>query len=255
MLYENSLPQGLGITDRVKLDKSATRLTVTTKDINNNELLGLEKRASAWMAMNLPQVMQAPGLGWSVMFGGIAKNNIYSMLFATLLAVILVSVILIFTFRSVKLGVISLIPNLLPAMVAMGIWGATVGMIGLAASIITAMTFGIVVDDTIHFINRYLHNRRILKLGVNESIHDCYMSVGKAMIITSLALMAGFLVLSGSGFKINSIIGVLSALTLGVALVLDLLMLPALLIKLDAWFVRDDEKETPIDMEVQTVKS
>ncbi|WP_111976828.1 efflux RND transporter permease subunit [Algibacillus agarilyticus] len=238
LLYETSLPFGLGITDRVKLDKSATRLTVTLNDITNNELLAFEQRSQTWMQQNLPATMHAQGLGWSVMFGGIAQKNITSMLNATLLAVFMISVVLILPFKSVRLGILSIIPNVLPALVALGIWGLTVGMIGLAASIITALTFGIVVDDSIHFITRYIRNRRELGLPANEAIQQTFLTVGKAIVVTSIVLIAGFSMLATSGFKVNSIIGYLSALTIFIALVMDLFILPALLYKLDPWLFK-----------------
>lgn len=235
LMYENSLPYGLGITERVKLDRSASRLTVTLNDVTNNQILALENRAVKWQKDNFTQGMRSAGLGWSMMFGRIAQKNIESMLIATVTAVVLISFMLIFPFRSVRLGLISLIPNMLPALVALGIWGLTVGMIGLAASIITALTFGIVVDDSIHFINRYILNRRDLGFTAAISLHNSLQTVGKAIVVTSFILCAGFSILAFSGFNINSIIGVLSAITIIVALLMDLLVLPALLLVLDRW--------------------
>ena len=238
LMYETSLPYGLGITERVKLDKSASRLTVTLNDVTNNQLLALEQRASQWQQDNFPPSMQSQGLGWSMMFGRIAQKNIESMIIATVSAVLLISFMLILPFKSVRLGVISLIPNMLPALVALGIWGLTVGMIGLAASIITALTFGIVVDDSIHLINRYILNRRDLGHSAALSIRNSLQTVGKAIVVTSIVLCAGFSILAFSGFNINSIIGVLSATTILVALIMDLLVLPALLLVLDRWLFK-----------------
>lgn len=249
LLYETSLPYGLGITERVKLDKSATRMTVTLDDLTNNQLLAFEQRAQNWMADNLPAYMHSDGLGWSMMFGNVAQDNIDSMLWATAIALIVISFILIFPFRSAKLGVLSLIPNVLPALVALGIWGLMVGMIGLAASIITALTFGIVVDDSIHFISRYVHNRRVNNMNPQQALNDTYTSVGKAIIVTSIVLVIGFAILATSGFKVNSTIGYLSSLTLLVALIMDLTILPALLLKFDSWIFAKDSSTERLDLE------
>ena len=235
LLYENSLPFGLGTTDRVLFDKSGSRVTVTLGDVTNNQLLAFEARSQAWLKENFPQGMQSEGLGWSMMFGGVAQKNIASMLEATFLAVLLISVIMAWSFRSVKLGVLSLLPNLAPAFVALGVWGLTVGFIGMAASIITALTFGIVVDDSIHFINRYMHNRRTLGMSLKDALENTFVTVGKAIVVTSVILVIGFGLLTTSGFKVNSVIGYLSAITIFVAVVMDLVLLPALLIKLDRW--------------------
>lgn len=249
LLYETSLPYGLGITERVKLDKTATRMTVTLNDVTNNQLLAFEQRSQEWMSKNLPTHMHSDGLGWSMMFGSVAQNNIDSMLLATAIALIVISFILIFPFRSAKLGILSLIPNILPAMVALGIWGLTVGMIGLAASIITALTFGIVVDDSIHFISRYVHNRRVNNMNPQQAINDTYTSVGKAIIVTSIVLVIGFAILATSGFKVNSTIGYLSSITLMVALIMDLTVLPALLLKFDSWIFAKDTNEGSLNLE------
>jgi len=246
LLYESSLPFGLGITDRVKLDKSASRLTVTLNDVTNNELLAFEGRAQSWLQENLPAYMHSEGLGWSMMFGGVAQKNISSMLYATLFAVLFISAILIISFKSVYIGLLSLLPNLLPAVVALGIWGILVGTIGMAASIITALTFGIVVDDSIHFISRYVRNRRELGMPVDEAIRSSFTTVGKAIFVTSIILTLGFALLATSGFKVNSTIGYLSATTIFVALLMDLLLLPAILIKLDRWLIADSSSEKEI---------
>lgn len=249
LLYETSLPYGLGITERVKMDKSATRMTVTLKDVTNNQLLAFEQRSQEWMNKNLPSYMHSDGLGWSMMFGNVAQDNIDSMLLATAIALIVISFILVFPFRSAKLGILSLIPNILPAMVALGVWGLTVGMIGLAASIITALTFGIVVDDSIHFISRYVHNRRINNMNPQQALNDTYSSVGKAIVVTSVVLIIGFAILATSGFQVNSTIGYLSSITLLVALIMDLTVLPALLFKFDSWIFAKDLNEDRLNIE------
>lgn len=247
LLYESSLPFGLGITDRVKLDKSASRLTVTLNDVTNNELLAFEGRAQSWLQENLPSYMHSEGLGWSMMFGGVAQKNISSMLYATLFAVLFISAILVISFKSIYIGLLSLLPNLLPAVVALGIWGILVGTIGMAASIITALTFGIVVDDSIHFISRYVRNRRDLGMPVDEAIRSSFTTVGKAIFVTSIILTLGFALLATSGFKVNSTIGYLSATTIFVALLMDLFMLPAILINLDRWLITETSSAKEIN--------
>lgn len=171
LLYEMSLPYGLDLNDRLNVDKSATRLTVFLNSISNNQLLALERRAQAWIKDNAPTFMPTVGSGPSIMFAYIGKRNIESMLMGTTLALILISFILILALRSVKIGLISLLPNLVPAAMAFGLWGLLVGQVGLALSVVTAMTLGIVVDDTVHFLSKYLRagrekgfNARVLML-------------------------------------------------------------------------------------------
>jgi len=154
-------------------------------------------------------------------------------LFGSLLALLSISFILIVALKSVRAGLISLVPNLVPAAVALGIWGYLVGEVGLSVAVVVAVTLGIVVDDTVHFLTKYLHARRTLGMSVEAAIRETMQTVGVALWITSMALVAGFGVLYLSGFKVNAEMGVLTALTILIALVADYFLLPAVLMRFD----------------------
>ena len=98
--------------------------------------------------------------GVSITFAHLSQRNINSMLRATIIAMSLISLIFILVFKSVRLGVISLVPNFVPAAMSFGLWGYLVGQVGLAGSVMTAIAFGIIVDDTTHFLSKYLKARR-----------------------------------------------------------------------------------------------
>jgi hypothetical protein len=155
------------------------------------------------------------------------------MLGASLVALVLISAILSLALRSFKLGLLSLIPNLAPALMAYGIWGLTVGQVGLGLSVIAAMTLGIVVDDTVHFMSKYLRARREHDLDPAGAVRYSFNTVGTAMWITTLALVAGFMVLALSGYNMNADMGLLSAITISLALILDFMFLPTLLMKVE----------------------
>jgi len=233
LLYEMSLPYGLDLNNQINVDKSAVRFTATVKSLSSNDLLALEERAQQWLTTNAPAEMKTSGVSPSIMFAHIGKKNIMSMLTGTTVALVLISFILMIALRSVKIGLISLIPNLIPAAMAFGIWGLIVGEVGLALSIVTGMTLGIVVDDTVHFLSKYLRARREQHKTPEESVRYAFLTVGTALWITSLALMAGFYLLSFSTFKLNSGMGLLTAITIAIALIVDFLLLPPLLMKLD----------------------
>ena len=114
-----------------------------------------------------------------------------------------------------------------------GIWGMLVGQVGLALSVIVSLTLGIVVDDTIHFLSKYLRARREESMDPAHAVRYAFNTVGTAMWVTTVALVAGFSVLIFSGYSINSQMGLLSAITISLALLLDFLFLPALLLLLD----------------------
>ena len=233
LLYEMSLPYGLDLNNQINVDKSSTRLTFVMKSLSTKQMLSIEKRADAWLAANAPHIVKAEAASPNLMFAHISSRNIVSMLTGTTLALILISVLLIFALRSLKIGLISMVPNLVPAAMGFGIWGLLVGEVGLALSIVTGMTLGIVVDDTVHFLSKYLRARRERGATAPEAVRYAFRNVGRALLYTSIILIAGFAILATSAFKLNSGMGMLSALIISLALVADFLLLPALLIKLE----------------------
>lgn len=240
LLYEMSLPYGLDLNNQINVDKSSTRMSITLRTMSTKEVLALEQRASDWLADNTRHITKSDGSGPTIMFAHIGMRNVISMLTGTTVALILISMILVIALRSIKIGLISMVPNLVPAAMGFGLWGILVGEIGLALSVVTGMTLGIVVDDTVHFLSKYLRARREKGFTSTAAVKYAFASVGKALWITSIVLIAGFLILSLSSFKLNSAMGMLSAMVIGFALLADFLFLPPLLMKLDG--DRDEKK-------------
>ena len=247
LLYEMSLPYGLDLNNQINVDKSSTRFTVTLETMSSNGLLALEQRAADWLKLNTQHIKQADGSGPSMMFANIGSRNIKSMLIGTTVALILISMVLIIALRSVKIGLVSMLPNLVPAAMGFGLWGLLVGEVGLALSVVTTMTLGIVVDDTVHFLSKYLRARREENLDRYDAVRYAFTTVGRALVITSIVLVVGFLVLATSNFKLNSGMGTLTALVIVFALAADFLFLPPLLMKLDHKDDRKTDSDTDID--------
>ena len=110
-----------------------------------------------------------------------------------------------------------------------GLWGYLNGELNLAVALIFVITLGIVVDDTVHFIAKYLRARRDKGLSPDDAVRYAFANVGNALVITSIVLAAGFMVLAQSHFQVNAIMGLLVAITIAVALTFDFLFLPPLL--------------------------
>jgi len=233
LLYEMSLPYGLDLNNQIDVAKQSTKVNVVLKTISSNELLALEQRANDWMSKNTPEITTA-GASPSIMFAHIGKRNIISMLTGTTAALILISLILIIALKSIKYGLISLIPNLFPAGVSFGIWGLVVGEVGLALSIVTAMTLGIVVDDTIHFMSKYIRARKEKGFNSQDAVRYAFKNVGVALWVTSAVLIAGFMILAQSNFELNSGMGLMTSIIIAVALFLDFMLLPPLLMAIDS---------------------
>ncbi len=233
LLYEMSLPFGLDLNNQINVDKSATRFVVTLRGTTTGELRETEEKARLWLAEHDLEEMASYGSGLSVIWAHLSQRNIDAMLGASFWALVLISGILTVALRSFKLGLLSLIPNLAPAFMAFGIWGLTVGRVGLGLSVIVSMTIGIVVDDTVHFLSKYLRARREHGLDPSEAVRYAFNTVGTAMWVTTFALVAGWIVISFSHYAMNSDMAIMTAITITLALTLDFLLLPALLIKVE----------------------
>lgn len=234
LLYELSLPFGLDLNNQINVDKSATRLTATLKGLpSTKEIMAFEQRTEQWLRENAPPTMRAEATGSSIMFAYLGDRNIRSMLKGNIISLLLISLVVIAVLRSLKIGLISLIPNLVPAGLAFGVWGIMVGQVGLSLSVVATMTYGIVVDDTIHFLSKYLHGRRKKGMTAEGAVRYAFSTVGMATWLTSLILVAGFSVLVFSAFELNSSMGLLTAITIAFAALCDLFLLPPLLLKLE----------------------
>ncbi|MDQ7089166.1 MAG: MMPL family transporter [Methylococcales bacterium] len=232
LLYEMSLPYGLDLNNQININKSGTRSIVIIKPLSSNQILALEQRIKYWLNENTPET-KFEIASTVLMFSHLGQRNISRMMIGTTLALVFISFLLMFAFKSVKLGFLSLIPNLLPAAIAFGIWGMVNGHVGLSLSTIIGMTLGIVVDDTVHFISKYQRARVEKNLNSEEAVRYAFSTVGIALWVTSLVLTCGFIVLSQSHFSMNSDMGLMTAITIAVALFLDLLFLPPLLMLID----------------------
>lgn len=233
LLYEMSLPYGLDLNNQINIDKSALRIVVSTQTLSSQGLIALNQRAEQWLAANAPAIKSGSGTGTALMFANIGKRNINAMLLGTLVALVLISGVILLSLRSVRMGLISLVPNLLPTAMGFGLWGLLVGEVGLSLSLVMSMTLGIIVDDTVHFLTKYLRARNDQGKSAMDAVRYAFKSVGRAMIVTSIVLVAGFLILSFSHFELNSGMGMLTAIVIILALVADLFLLPPLLLSLE----------------------
>jgi predicted RND superfamily exporter protein len=233
LLYELSLPFGLDLNNQINVDKSSTRFTVVLENISTRDALAMDERAQAWLKEHGLPSMQSYGASPLIMFSHIAKRNIKSMTVGVVLALILISLILVGALRSFKFGLVSMIPNLAPIFMTFGIWSILGNEVGLAVSVAGPVALGIIVDDTVHFMSKYLRARREQGKSSVDAVRYSFHTVGTALWVTSFLLVIGFSVLAFSGFTMNSHMGKMTVLSVVVALIVDFLFLPPLLIKLE----------------------
>ncbi|MFT7528960.1 MAG: putative RND superfamily exporter protein [Arenicella sp.] len=232
LMYEMSLPYGLDLNNQLNLDKSSSKVTVFTSLLTTGELLQTEANARQWFEDNAPQ-LASQGSSVMLMFANTGENNIRSMMVGALIAVIGVTLTILLSLRSFKYAIISMVPNVFPALMAFGIWGVFVGQINLAVAAVFSICLGILVDDTVHFISKYRRAREQKSFSPEQAIEYAFTNVGSALVVTTVVLVLGFSILNLSQFNLNAMTGQLTALTIGIALVFDFLILPPILLLVD----------------------
>jgi len=233
LLYEMSLPYGLDLNSQINVDKSASRISVTLGDVSSEEIRMAAVNGRDWLKENTPAFMNAEGTGAAVMFAHIADRNIKSMLIGTSIAFVLISISMVIALGSLRIGLLSLIPNMVPAAMAFGLWGVFVGQVGLAVSVVAATSLGLIVDASVHFLSKYIRARRERNASPEDAIRYSFKTVGMALWVTTAVLIMGFAVLAFSSFSLNADMGLLTATTIALALFVDFLLLPPLLLLLE----------------------
>jgi len=230
LLYEMSLPYGLDVNDQINIDKSALRVDVTYGDVDMSVIEKSVAESQQWLATNGTEAMKsARGAGPALMFTNITRRNIDGNLLGTTIGFAIIAAIIAIALRSFKMGIISLIPNVLPAAMAFGVWALVVGEVGFAISVVAGLSIGIIVDDTVHFLSKYQRAQRELGMGNQEAIRYAFKTVGSAIVGTSIIVTAGFAMLGLSTFRVTAYMGYLTSIAIIAALVTDLFLLPSLL--------------------------
>ncbi|MFT6029535.1 MAG: putative RND superfamily exporter protein [Oleiphilaceae bacterium] len=233
LLYEMSLPYGLDLNNQLNVDKSSIKVTVVLKNIPSIRTLELEEEFADWLNANT-DIKEFYAASPNIMFSHIGQRNVESMVLGVSYALILICIIMMLVLRSVKLGLISLMPNIIPIGAAFGLWGIFNGNVGISVGTATGMILGIVVDDTVHFLSKYQRAKREKGYNSEQAVVYAFATVGTALWVTTFVLVAGFMVLALSEFNMNAHMGIFTATTISLALIFDFIALPALLLKLDS---------------------
>jgi len=233
LMYEFSLPYGLDVNDRINIDKSATRMTATLRDMSTNDIRALTARIDDWAKQNMPSYMATEATSPVIMFSHISERNINSMIKGNAIALLLISLTIMLALKSFRIGLFSLIPNIVPAIMAFGLWYYLIGQVNMGVAVVASLSLGIIVDDTVHFLSKYLRARREKGYDAPQAVIYSFNTVGRALVVTTFALIIGFLLLSSSSFQINEYMGKLTAITIACALIADFILLPIALVMFD----------------------
>ena len=229
-LYEMSLPAGADLKNLVSADKRSSRLSVGLNDMSTAAIAALQASAQAWANEHTPLLAaSAKATGTSVLFAHIGNRNIEQMYQGMAVAAVVVWLIFLGAFRSLGLSLVGAVANIVPSLATLGVWALVNGEVGMAVATVASVTFGVVVDDTIHLLTAYARLRR-QGLAVEEALHVTFKQVGAGMIAMTLALAGGFACLAFSGFQINAWMGLMASITILIALVFDVLFIPCVLL-------------------------
>ncbi|GMT49237.1 MAG: hypothetical protein IEMM0008_0776 [bacterium] len=230
-MFTSSAPQGRGLNNQITADHRMMRLTVRHPITSSENTKKLIERIKSYCKQKLPDTI-VHVTGQIAIFAYMEVKMTLNMLKGLAIAFIVITFVLMITFRSIKIGLLSLIPNIIPLLAMFGLIGLTEIPLDGGLTMVALVTLGIVVDDTVHFITKYLRSRHQGKT-VLESIYQVYYDVGAAIVFTTMILSVGFAILIFSNFGMNTNFGIFTSITLIVALIMDLLLLPAILLLLN----------------------
>ncbi len=230
LLYELSLPFGLDLNNQINVDKSETRFTAILENTSSREIIKLSNEAEKWLKNNSENHMHAIAAGIPLMFANLGFRQANAMFKGNILALLIISFILIIALRSLRLGLLSIIPNVTPILVGFGFWAIYKGTINVGMVVVFGMTMGIIVDDTVHFMSKFLRAKREYGYDTKKAVIYSFETVGRALVITTVVLLIGFGILATSAFAINSHMARITLVIILSALIIDFILLPSLLI-------------------------
>lgn len=228
LAHEMSLEHGQDAGDLVGVGRNKARVSVVSGDITSSQVRELEQDIYDW-AERFSGSYTVEVTGESIPISHLTSENIRAVVTSILLSFVITSIALGLLFGSWQIGLVALVTTVVPVVCGFGIWGLFVDSVGLSTTVIIAVCMGVVIDDAIHIIYRFVDARERLDFDAVEAGAYAVHRVGTSIVTSSIALVAGFAVLYFSDFALNSTFGACSALIIVCALVMDLFMLPKML--------------------------
>ncbi|MEM7616930.1 MAG: MMPL family transporter [Pseudomonadota bacterium] len=229
LVYELSLPYGLDLNDRIDIERERTRVTATIKNISTSESRELVARSVAWLENNNKSGTSFNATGATILFNYIADRNLKAMFNGGVFLIFVIFAIMALSFKSIGIGALSIFLNIAPIAATFGLWAVISGQVGFSIAIVGAVAIGLVIDDTVHLISKYMQARKHQGKSNYDSILYSFDTAGTAIFATTLILTAGFGFLATSSFKPNEDLGLMTAIAIMLAMIINFLVLPALL--------------------------
>jgi predicted RND superfamily exporter protein len=232
LAYELSLQRGQSNTDFVNRAQNESRISVLLGATTSNDIQNLEAEIYAWHHTN-ESPFELLVTGENIPVAHVSELNIMSMSSGLAASIALVALVTGIALKRLKLGLVALIATLVPVIFGFGAWGLLGNNIGLASTAIIALTIGVVIDDTVHILYRFVDGKDRLGLSAWNAAAYSIHRVGTAICTTTIAMVGGLGVLLFSSFKVNTNFGMVTCLIICIALIFDLFILPKLLVLTD----------------------
>jgi hypothetical protein len=226
LLYEAADP-ARSLDRLLDITHSHARISARTRAGGSSEYKELQAAAEAFAAERFPPEVSIDYTGVITLYKNMGDYIIWSQIRSFLFALLIITVAMMIAFRSVVIGLLSLIPNVWPIALTLGFMGWRDIWLEPSTAMIAAVSIGIAVDDSVHFLSRYLEAERAGS-PPREAVDKAFNLSGRAIVFTTVILLAGFFAISLSSFKPYVNFGLLCGIAILLALAGDLLILPAI---------------------------
>ena len=218
-------------------DYSAIRLVVGTSNLSNVQLLDFSEQIEYWITLNMDPAYDVLHGDNSILYARLNKTISLQLMEGFTVSFLLITATLLVGLKSVRYGLLSIIPNLFPATIVFGIWGLLVGELSPYILMLFSISIGLVVDDSVHVLSKYIVARREGN-SPEAAVQYSLDRAGSAITITTLSLAIGtFILVLSNTFYYQNVALLLTPIII-TALLLDLLFLPPLLVRFDNWLER-----------------
>jgi predicted RND superfamily exporter protein len=218
-------------------DYSAIRMVVGTSNLSNVQLLDFSEQIEGWITLNMDPAYDVLHGDNSILYARLNKTISLQLMEGFTVSFLLITATLLVGLRSVRYGLLSIIPNLFPATIVFGVWGLLVGELSPYILMLFSISIGLVVDDSVHVLSKYIVARREGE-SPEAAVQYSLDRAGSAITITTLSLAVGtFILVLSNTFYYQNVALLLTPIII-TALLLDLLFLPPLLVRFDNWLER-----------------
>jgi predicted RND superfamily exporter protein len=245
-----------GVKDETGLMKSMVtpdgrkaRITVQMADLSTPEMRVLTARVEELVNTIFPDKRYDVTItGASIKFIRSTTYLINNLILSLALAVVAIAIIMALLFISWRMVLISLIPNLIPMLLTAGIMGYAGIPLKPSTILVFSIAFGISVDDSLHFLAKYRQELKANNWNISWAVKSSIMETGLSMFYTSIVLFCGFSVFTTSNFGGTQALGLLTSITLLIAMFSNLLLLPSFLLTMEKWLTRKDISDNILDI-------